>query len=291
MIIYEKRYQRGGVTMPIQCIRMSKKQVKDIQNYHYHDYVELLFGVSGSVNAYVGTDCYRLDAGSMILIGNDEFHEVNGTGESAEYIVVKFLPSILFSESQTLSEYTYTRLWLQNTRGGKIHFDAKELLDTPIPTLFANLIREWEGAQFGYELSLRVDVTSIVLHIMRKWLSQDSSFFEHSMTASQRELIRSAITYIEENYSDMSEDGCARALGVSAAYLSRIFKKGMKTSFTAYVNNIKLKNAEKLLISGSLSMTEIAEHVGFSTVAYFISCFRQKYRFTPNQYRKLLRGN
>ena len=291
MAVYENRYQRDGVTMPIQCIRMNKKQAKEIQSYHYHDYVELLFGVSGAVNAFVGTECYRLDAGAMILIGNDEFHEVGGTGEAAEYIVVKFLPSVLFSESQTLSEYTYTRLWLQNTREGKIFFRAEELVDTPIPSLFSNLIREWDGEKFGYELSLRVDVTSIVLHVMRKWLSQDSSFFEHSMTAAQGELIRKAIDYVEENYSDITEEGCAYALGVSSAYLSRIFKKGMKTSFISYVNNIKLKNAEKLLLSDTLNVTEIAERVGFSTVAYFISCFRQKYRFTPNRYRKLLRGN
>ena len=291
MVIYEKRYLRNGVPVPIQCIRMKQKNIKQNLIFHYHDYLELLFGVSGSAKAYVGTESYDLGAGDMVLVGNDVFHEVTGNGDDSVYIVVKFLPSVLFAESQTLSEYTYARLLLQHLRGGKIYFRADELADTPISSLFANLIREWDEGHFGYELSLRADVTSIVLHIIRKWLAADPTLAEYSMTAAQSELIRNAISYVELNFADATEADCARELGVSSAYLSRVFKKGMKISFSSFVNDIKLKNAEKLLLSDSASMTEIAERVGFSTVAYFISCFRQKYRVTPNRYRKLLRGN
>ena len=290
MAIYEKRYQRNGVPMPIQCLMMKKEAAKKFLDYHYHDYIELLFGISGRVNAYVGTECYPLEKGSMVLIHKNEFHEVEGTGEASSYIVVKFLPSVFFTEEQTFSEYTYALLLMQNTHVGKCFFSARELEDTPISALFLQMMEEWEGERFGYELGLRANVTSIMMHIMRKWQMQNPSLSAVSVSSAQSELIQEAITYIDNHYTDISQVACADALNVSPAYLSRIFKKGMKTSFCSYVNAVKLKAAEKLLLSGDASMTEIAEQVGFSTVAYFIASFRERYRITPNQYRKRLRG-
>lgn len=290
MPVYEKRYLRNGVPMPIQCIRMKKERIKGSLEFHYHDYIELLFGISGRATVYVGTESYPLEAGSMLIIPDNAFHEVDGTGSPSEYLVVKFLPSVLFVEEQTFSEYTYTLLLMQTMQNGKIFFRAHELEKTPIPSLFLQMMDEWNGQQFGYELSLRASVTEIILQIMRKWQEEKPEIAETTVTDAQSVLIQNAISYILLHYSDLSEEMCAEALGVSAPYLSRVFKKGMKVSFTSYLNDVKLKEAEKMLLSGDQSMTEISETVGFSTVAYFIASFRRKYHITPNQYRKRLRG-
>lgn len=291
MLKHEQRYRRDGVPVPIQCLWMQQNRVRSEVSFHYHDYIELLFGVEGRARAHVGTRCYDLEPDTMIIVRNNELHDVLGTGEKSRYIVVKFLPSVLSAEEQTFSEYTYALLMMQNMHSGKTYFRADELSNTPIPALFLQMIEEWEAQKFGYELGLRAGAMTIVLHIMRKWQEENPSIAEISITASQRQLIQNAITYIEKHYADLTEEECARALSVSAAYLSRVFKKGMKTSFTSYVNGVKIKEAEKLLHESDLSMTEIAEKVGFSTVAYFIATFRERYRLTPNQYRKFLHGN
>ncbi len=290
MPIYEKRYRRNGVPLPIQCIRMKRKAVHSAQELHYHDYTELLFGVSGCAMAYVGTECYPLTAGSMIIVHDQELHTVDGNGAESEYIVVKFLPSILFSEEQTLLEYTYARLLMQNVHDGKIFFEKGELEDTPIPELFYHMMEEWVGQVFAYELSLRADVMTVIMHIMRMWQQQNPDISDITVTAVQSELIQNAIEYIQAHFAELSEEECAHAMGVSASYFSRVFKKGMKTSFCSYLTQIKLKAAEKLLLSSENSMTDIAERVGFSTVSHFIASFRKRYRVSPAQYRRLLRG-
>lgn len=290
MAVYEKRFCRNGVPLPIQCIQMKRTTFHPSPVLHYHDYTELLFCISGCAKAYVGTECYDLTEGSMIIVHDNEFHTVEGNGEPSEYIVVKFLPSVLFSEEQTLFEYTYAHLLTQSVYGGKIFFQKEELCDTPIKALFFHLMEEWRGEQFGYELSLRADVTSIMMHVMRLWQKQTPSIAELSVTATQSELIQNAIEHIKTHYVDLNEEQCARAMGVSASYFSRVFKRGMRTSFCAYLTQIKLKEAEKLLLSTDLSMTEIAERIGFSTVSHFIASFRKRYRVPPSQYRRLLRG-
>ena len=291
MAIYEKRYRRDGVPMPIQCLRMRQSAIRENgDQLHYHDYTELLFGLKGTASARVGNELIPLTAGSMIIVHNHELHDVNGTGSESEYIVVKFLPSILLTGDQTLSEYAYALLLMQNTHKGKIYFTPDELSGTPIPSLFARLMSEWDGERFGYELSLRADVTLIFLHIMRKWQEQNPDLAEQSVTPVQSRLLQNAITYIENNYSDVTEESCATALGVSPSYLSRVFKRGMRSSFSAYVNRLKLREAARLLATGDTSVTEIAETVGFSTVSYFISLFRAHHGVTPHKYRSRLTG-
>lgn len=291
MPVYEKRYKRNGVPMPIQCLRMKQCKTMSSIVFHYHDYIELLYGVSGMAHVYVGAESYSLTEGSLILIRNNEPHEVTGNGETSRYIVVKFLPSLLFSEEQTFFEYCYALLLMQKSDDRRIFFSAKELENTPVRSLLLHMMEEWESEQFGYEFALRADVTSTVMHIMRKWQESDPQIAEVSVSMSQSALIQSVLSYVGEHYADLTEESCAAALGVSPSYLSRTFKKGMKNSFTSYLNSVKLKEAEKLLLSGDESMTEIALRVGFSSVAYFIATFRARYRISPNQYRKLLRGN
>ena len=290
MPTYEKRYRRDGVLASIQCIRMKQCKQRAKQDMHYHDYTELLFGVSGCANAWVGTNCYSLTAGSMLLVHNHVYHTVDGNGEPSEYIVVKFLPSVLFSEEQGPGEYAFGRLFGANTYDSHIYFDAEELQGHDLQTHFLRMMTEWDVQKIGYQLSLRADVMQIVLEIIRIWQAENPSLAEVTLKNAHSELIGDAMAYVGEHYADLTEEKCARALGVSAPYLSRIFKKGMQTTFAAYLNRTRLKAAEKLLVSGDMSMTEIAELVGFSTVSHFIANFRACYRVTPAKYRRILRG-
>lgn len=292
MAYRESRYIRDGVPVPIQCLEMHKRNFpKKEVSFHYHDYAELLFGVSGEATAYVGTEKYPLVSGTMILIRSEVFHDVKATGEEAKYIVIKFLPSVLFSEEQTVAEYAYTHLILQSVDGGRIYFSPEETADLPLAFLFERLMEEWNAQSFGYELALRADVISIILTVMRKWAKDDPAITCAAISEAQGILCNRAIEYIKAHYEDLTEEDCALALSVSPAYLSRVFKKGMGgVSFSAYLIGVKLKEAEKLLLSTDMSMTDIAEAVGFSTVAYFIATFRRRYGVTPAKYRKLLRG-
>ena len=65
----------------------------------------------------------------------------------------------------------------------------------------------------------------------------------------------------------------------------------MKKSFVSYVNEVKIREAERMLLSTDMSITEIGECVGFSTSAYFIANFRSQLGITPAQYRKKIKVN
>lgn len=287
----EGRALRNGIPVPIQCLRQRLKPAgKRPLHPHYHEYSELLFGLSGKARVVVGAEEYILCEGDTVLIHHGVPHDVLNAGMECDYIVVKFLPSILLFGEQTNPEYGHILFLMENTADRQILFSAEECKSAPLRSLFLHLMEEWERQEFGYELSLRADVTHIFLCILRKWREKNRTLAENAGIAGQHELIRRAIRYIGKNYAELTEDSTAKACGVSASYLSRVFKRGMKLSFSAYVNNVRLREAERLLLTTDQAVTEIAQTVGFSTSAYLTAQFRKAYRVPPRRYRDLARG-
>ena len=77
----------------------------------------------------------------------------------------------------------------------------------------------------------------------------------------------------------------ADILGVSASYLSRLFKKETGVSVSAYIRNRKIEMAKNLLRFSNDSMIEIANRLAFSSQSHFIQQFREVVGMTPKRYR------
>lgn len=286
MAFYEGKARRDGKEVAIQCIFVQQENTGRAANLHYHEYTELLFAVDGEGVVYSGDTTYLFKAGDMIVVPPGEPHEVRAPQSKLSYIVVKFLPQILRAEGDTLSEYGYTALLLENIVDRQLHFTDEELSETEIPNLFAHMTREWQAQKFGYELSLRADVTLIYLYILRCWRKNNFSLVQSIKEEGQHELIQKALAYVKEHYADLTETDVANACGVSTAYFSRVFKRTMRVSFSAYVAGVRLREARRLLLLTEKSVTDIAQTVGFSTASYFISLFRKEHNMTPYQYRR-----
>lgn len=92
-------------------------------------------------------------------------------------------------------------------------------------------------------------------------------------------------------YSHIKEritiEDLADVLGVSASYLSRLFKKETGASVSAYIRSQKIEMAKNLLQYSDYSMIDIANRLSFSSQSHFIQQFREYVGMTPKKYRDL----
>ncbi len=102
--------------------------------------------------------------------------------------------------------------------------------------------------------------------------------------------IRKAIKYINENISDkIRVSDIAKHCAISADYLSQIFKREIGENLSSYIVRQRLEAAKVLLLKDMVSK-EIYAEVGFSSQAYFITCFKRYYNMTPSDYVKLAKS-
>ena len=102
--------------------------------------------------------------------------------------------------------------------------------------------------------------------------------------------IRNCIKYINENLCKrISVSAVAEHCGISADYLSQIFKREIGENLSAYILRQKLEKAKSLLLNGK-TQKEICDEIGFSSQSYFVTAFRRIYNMTPSDYLKMTRS-
>lgn len=73
--------------------------------------------------------------------------------------------------------------------------------------------------------------------------------------------------------------------GLSASYLSRLFKKELGISISDYILEKKIEKSENLLKYSDYTLIDIANYLAFSSQSHFIQTFKKAVGITPNKYR------
>ena len=103
--------------------------------------------------------------------------------------------------------------------------------------------------------------------------------------------IRQIEEYISSHYktsvslSDLSEN-----LHLTPQYVSKFFRKNFGSSFSGYLNHVRLEHAVRDIRYTDRSITDIAFSSGFINVSTFNRNFRSEYGMSPKQYRENLRS-
>lgn len=93
--------------------------------------------------------------------------------------------------------------------------------------------------------------------------------------------------YLETNMTKIiTLDEIAAYFNVSSAYFSRFFKKQVGINFTEYLTNLRLEKAAAAIRSSSEQISVIADQTGFVNINGFNRKFKERYGYTPRDYRK-----
>lgn len=102
-----------------------------------------------------------------------------------------------------------------------------------------------------------------------------------------RNLIASIRKHPEQEWDFRKE---AEKLNITLVYFRRIFREHIGMPPNQFLIQCRLQYAAKLLISTHDPVGNIAETVGIGNMFYFSRLFKDKYQFSPLEYRKEFRG-
>lgn len=111
--------------------------------------------------------------------------------------------------------------------------------------------------------------------------------------ATGKSIVRLACAYVGENYgnSELRVTDVAKYVGLSPNYFSKVFAEEMNISFTDYLIEKRMQEAQRLLLYTSCSNSEIAERVGYPNASYFSNVFKKYTGFTASQFKKNVKDN
>jgi two-component system response regulator YesN len=104
-----------------------------------------------------------------------------------------------------------------------------------------------------------------------------------------RAVIRRAQEYLEAYYADQetSLDTLAEHLGLTPAYLSKLFKSETGRNYSEALADLRIDRAKHLLLTTNLRSSEVGDRVGYSNPQYFATAFRKATGHSPSEFREL----
>ena len=280
-----------GWTQSVQCIFMEcKPRATDAPLIpHFHEYIELLYGIRDDAEVLVGDRWYPMHPGDLVVINARQVHEVITRSRPARYLVVKFLPEVLYAQGQSLAGLRYLLpLWQKEMQFSPV-MAADELARSGVNVFLQDMVREFADRHMGYELAIQADILKLFTWILRTRCPQPDPHPAELSPDLQLALHR-ALRLAQEHYADWTVRDAARACGLSYSYFSRSFKQLFSISFCTYLERLRLLEAERLLLTTGSAVGEIALETGFGTASYFTQCFRKRYGVAPGKFRALGRA-
>jgi Response regulator containing CheY-like receiver domain and AraC-type DNA-binding domain len=197
--------------------------------------------------------------------------------------------------SDSVTEYAITRQAVEDfygklTRNGPL--PVKKVVDATLQLLVSLQLRVKYELGRQSHLCSTPDITALMqlntLEEMTDAVCQAIKGIEGTPCSSDslnRNLVKKAITLMEEEYDKASLHYVADKVFITPAYLSSLFKSKMGVTFIEHLTRIRISHAKKLLKQTHLRNYEVAERVGYQDSRYFSQIFKKKVGLSPSEFR------
>lgn len=222
-----------------------------------------------------------------ILLVDDEPLEL----EQLEYLIAKKFPSWTFLKARDASQalqiaktndifLAFLDIQLPGKSGLEL---ARELSHSfTLEIIMVTAFQNFEYARSSIRLG--------VIDYITKPLIEDelmSVLTRYERIARYSEPIIKSLQIIEKEYSEkLTLNYLSSKIHINPAYLSRKFQEEVGMGFSEYLNDFRLKEAQKMLVEyPNQSINNISERCGFNSQHYFSQMFRKMTGQSPRDYR------
>jgi AraC-like DNA-binding protein len=258
----------------------------DKADAHWHTYIEFMYVVKGEMTINIGEDKYDAIPGDFYIANSQVIHSTIWKTQNylhRQLLVIQFEPSVINSNVGSLYEFKYIVPFLNNEVDYTKYLKITE--ENELKHLLTQILKEFKEKNLGFELDIKGDLYKIFA-----WLLRNKNIFVSQATKDEVGSIlelRKLLSYIDTNYYEpITMKQAAQKAYMSYYNFCRYFKNIMGKNFIEYLNFVRLKESEKLLISTKRSISEISMDVGFSSVSYFDKFFLKKKGVSPHEFRK-----
>ncbi|MBE7043571.1 MAG: helix-turn-helix domain-containing protein [Ruminococcaceae bacterium] len=261
--------------------KLINKKPTSMINYHYHNLYELYYLYDGEKYYFINDNCYHIKKGDLVFVNKYDIHYTAAAeGQGSERVLIDFKEDFL-KEIIKLIDTNLLECFHKN-------FNVVELSlqdQATVEQILNRMLHEFEKKSDGYRTYLKAALIQILIIINR--CSREKNEIKIGYINQTHKMISEITGYISNHFSeDITLQSIGEQFYISTYYFSRTFKKITGMAFIDYLNNIRIKEAQKLLRKSDMNITQIGEAVGFKNATHFGRVFKKLTGLSPMGYRK-----
>ncbi len=265
--IYEKRsvdfYYRSdkGGTVGVACA----------PHLHYH--VEIVYMISGKMQAYIDSDAYEVSDGDMLIVFPNKIHRFVDEMRGNKYMLFIINPNLVPEFESIMASSTPSIPVIRNAASNK-------RLDS-----VARIVADCRNFPEEQKDTL---MRAYLLSFFAEFMSMLSV---NSGRNDDNQAMKAVVLYCSQNFTrDLSLSMLECELHLSKYYISHLFGDKLGIRFNDYINSLRISESCRLLRTTDQSITEIADTAGFGTIRTFNRAFVKQMGISPSDYRKSNKG-
>ncbi len=248
---------------------------------HFHSFYELMILLSPKAYHFVEGKRYDLIANDMVLLQPSVLHQSEYLpGPASDRIIINFmLPKNINFCATGYQEI----LSVFNSPLPVFRFHWEEQ-----SRLYQKLNEVVSIAQSTPNISVRnlLIHTKFTEFLFLLYEMQHLNHYVPNIENGVKEKIYTITNYIHTHYTeDISLASLADTFYISPYYLSHQFKNVTGYTVVQYIQLTRIKNAQYLLLTSPMRITQIAESTGFSSFSQFNRVFRKFCGMSPSDYK------
>lgn len=258
----------------------------EMGSFHIHHKYELYYQVAGSRRYFIEDAAYVVNAGNLVLIGENQIHKTGPLGDGPTTRVVCNFSQVYLKE---ISEAFPQLDFFSFLDDGQTHLlttlSVKQ--QNQVYTMLKKML-SIQGDSPRSQAARKLQLATLLLQMQDLCEAQRMLGGESGRITNR--IVNQVQGYVTEHYSEkLTLTGIAGRFYISPYYLSRLFKKTINLSLIEYINGVRIKAAQQLIETTTKSIASVAEETGFTTSAHFRRVFKEATGFSPQQYRQYIR--
>lgn len=267
--------------------------VSRIANVHYfeftseyqtiddsHNFCELLYVDKGSLSVYADNYSGILSDNQLIIHKANEIHSLKCNKNIFPHVIIIGF-ECLAPQLHAFSSFPITLHAPHRKMLAEIMKEGMNLFAPPYDIPNTLEMKKRDTYSFGTEQMLKLNLEMFLITLVREYGAHASTTQMSSDTK-----LSEICNYIAEHYTErILLDNICFLFGINKTSLCQSFRNEYGITILNYIDQLKLKDAKKMLKKKKLSVTEISERLGFTSVHYFCRYFKKHTGMSPKEYQ------
>ncbi len=279
----------GPPTKKLKDFDISKQMTGQGMYLHKHTYIEVDYVYQGCCTYYIDneTNGFHLKEKELCIVNQNVVHGIDTQGTDNivikcmipfEYIDIDQFPPP--GQEMALMNFLQHAVNENVTKPSYLifHIENTELIEELIYHIFCEFLEK----AYGWRQAVKNHLSNLFLYLARV----KGEELLHAIELEEENLnITKVLDCIRKNYQYITLKDLAKDFHFHENYLSRMIKQHCQKSFRDLLCEIRLKEAQKLLMDTDLSVTEIAARIGYYKPNFFFKLFKDHCGKTPLEFR------
>lgn len=254
---------------------------------HQHTFYEVVTVLSGHCTHVVNGKMFSMEKGDVCFVSPGTMHQLEAFND--ETIIMNMLISKRFLSYSLYDFYNSNNLianfFTMNTytnkdyeyllfRTGKNDFLKESILEL--------YYEAFQNKQFKKQIIENLTTVFFAKLIRDYAFSVEQTYMTEKANTQSFEIL----SYIRNNFPDVSLDSMAKHFGYTMQYMSKKIKECSGRSFNEIMKVIRDEKARFYLLYTQHSIYDISAKLGYQNPESFIKSFKKRHKTTPGDYRQ-----